>query len=131
MKKPPAKKRIHRIDANIPTFRENWISEQLAQYPAGARGISYFRGDVNQECWVDCLLYRDAGGAVVGVFNYFSVDIPPYEQKGNFNILVASDWRRNGIATALLNEAVKRWNISFVQQRCTPDGAAFLTARTH
>jgi len=104
------------------------IDWQLALYPkSGEPGISYFKGDLDTHRWVDCLLWRDEDGKLRGVFNYFQLPIHP-ERRGNFNVLVQVAWRRRGIATALLDEASRRWKLDFDQQKYTPDGAAFVMA---
>jgi GNAT superfamily N-acetyltransferase len=112
------------------------IQEQLDQYPEkGPPGISYFKGEIDHGCWVDCLLWRDEHGKLRGVLNRFPMHIPPErvgrfmiagERKGNIFILVDPDWQRRGIATALLDQARSRWKIKFEQQEYTPDGAAFI-----
>ncbi|GAA1961668.1 GNAT family N-acetyltransferase [Amycolatopsis minnesotensis] len=110
------------------TVAFSWPS-QAGQYPAdGPCGVSYFRGDVSPGSYVDCLLYRDKKGVVVGILNRYPKDFPPYEKAGNINIFVRPDMLRQGIATMLLREALTRWHVNFEQQQCTPSGAAFLDA---
>jgi hypothetical protein len=78
----------------IKPIPEGWIDRQFAQYPDGPLGISYFRGDmsgdIEEDLWVDCLLYRDDSGKVRRIFNYFPVETPP-EMKGNFLVMVHPD----------------------------------------
>lgn len=113
------------MKTSIPPIPENWINQQFGQYPDGAPGVDYFRGDIDGGLWVDCLLYRDGDGKVRGVLNHFPVDIPP-EKKGNFLVLVARDYRGRGIGSALLKEACKRWDISLGRQNYTKQGVQFV-----
>ena len=120
-------KRRKAAGVTIPSFPEPWIDQQLAQYPqSGSPGISYFRGDLPSGLWVDCLVYRDNNGKARAVLNHFPVDTPPWEQRGNILILVAQEWRRRGIGTALLKEALTRWDIPLERQKSTKDGARFV-----
>lgn len=103
----------------------SWDS-QGKQYPAtGEPGISYFRGDVSDTVWVDCLLYRDDDGTLRGVLNHYPVD-NDFERAGNFNLFVQPSHYRQGIGTALVTEADLRWDIDFAQQRYTPNGASLV-----
>ena len=87
----------------------SWAS-QAAQYPAiGPPGISYFRGNLNDELFVDCLLYRDEKGELVGILNHYPMEIPPLERAGAQNVWVRPDRRRQGIGSALTKEAFMRW----------------------
>ena len=86
-----------------------WDS-QAAQYPpTGPPGISYFCGGLSDNLFVDCLLYRDETGELVGILNQYPVDIPPFQRDGDKNIWVHPGRRRQGIGTALLLEAWFRW----------------------
>lgn len=101
----------------------SWES-QVEQYPRlGAPGIQYFAGDVGALKPVDCLLWRDEQGLVHGILNYYSIDFPPHEQAGNINIFIDPQRRRQGIGSALLREAHRRWGpIDWNQQRYTESG---------
>jgi uncharacterized protein YndB with AHSA1/START domain len=89
--------------------------KQAAQYPrTGPPGISYFRSELLDESgkvllFVNCLLYRDETGELIGILNHYPTDIPPYEREGNENVWVRPDHRRQGIGTALVTEAFLRW----------------------
>jgi GNAT superfamily N-acetyltransferase len=121
MKKVDSKK----IEPSLP-FVYSWQS-QAEQYPdTGEVGISYFKGDVGRDKWVDCLLYRGEGGELMGILNYYPFDFPPYEVKGNVNIWVNPDFQRLGIGTKLVEEAMKRWEIDFEQFKYTPQGHKFV-----
>ena len=92
-------------DDSVPSW-----GSQAAQYPrTGPPGISYFRGRVTDDYFVDCLLYRDENGELVGILNHYPEDFPPYERKGNQNIWVRPDRRRQGIGIQLGLESLRRW----------------------
>ena len=83
---------------------------QAAQYPlTGPPGISYLRGHAGNNVFVDCLLYRDDSGELVGILNHYPTDIPPLQHAGDENIWVHPDRRRQGIGTALALESSIRW----------------------
>lgn len=109
-----------------------WTSQAM-QYPTlGPAGISYFAGEIPSINYtVDCLLYRDSEGHLLGILNHYPKDQPPWEKAGNVNIWVHPDAKRRGIGTALLAEADRRWSINLDQQRFTPEGAAFANAYTN
>jgi hypothetical protein len=70
-------------------------------------------------------LWRDEKGELVGILNHYPVDMP-LEKKGNFNIFIDPKAKRQGIATALVSEAIKRYNVDLRQQRYSREGAAFI-----
>ena len=98
-----------------------WESQAL-QYPqTGPQGISYFRGELNAELHVDCLLYRDEAGELVGILNRYPTAFPPHEREGDQNIWVRPDRRRQGIGTALSREATIRWPSGLFRGELPPD----------
>jgi hypothetical protein len=104
----------------------SWNS-QACQYPAeGPAGVSYFRGNVSEVLWVDCLLYRNEAGQLLGILNHYPLDWPPFEKAGNINIWVCPEHLQQGIGTALLTEAFRRWPINLLQQRYTVAGLQFV-----
>lgn len=97
---------------------------QVVQYPRlGAPGIEYFAGDGGFAKPVDCLLWRDDEGLVRGILNHYPVDMPPHEKAGNINLFIDPARQRQGIGTALVREANRRWGpINWNQQRYTKAG---------
>lgn len=75
---------------------------------------------------IDCVLYRDENGLLVGILNHYDGN-NPMEAKDNVNLWVAPDHQRQGIGTALLREAFIRWpEIDLEQQRYTRQGVLFI-----
>jgi ribosomal protein S18 acetylase RimI-like enzyme len=111
----------------------SWQS-QVCQYPyTGEPGISYMEGPT-EEGIVDCLLYRNDKGHIIGILNHYSFDAVTsdgaWEKKGNVNIWIHRSYQRQGIGRALWEEAVRRWGVRLQGQRMTPAGAAFAEALT-
>jgi 8-oxo-dGTP pyrophosphatase MutT (NUDIX family)/DNA-binding CsgD family transcriptional regulator/predicted ABC-type ATPase len=94
----------------------------------GPPGLSYFKGTGNglkPGQWVDCLLWRDEKGILKGIAYHYPQDLP-LEKKGNLNIFISPDSKRQGIASKLVAEAIKRYNVDLRQQRYSAEGAAFI-----
>jgi len=116
------------ITATIPAGMVYSWESQVRQYPLKDRpGVQYYKGVIDLDNYVDCLLYRDLTGAVVGILNHYNKD-NPWERAGNVNIWVHPDHTRKRIATLLWQEARHRWNVTLVGQRFTPAGAALANA---
>jgi len=97
---------------------------QVVQYPeVGAAGITYYPGPIKGVGIVDCLLYRNRYGRVIGILNHYPFD-HALEKKGNVNIWVRPDCQRQGIGSALWIEAELRWPVTLKGQRFTRAGAA-------
>ena len=75
---------------------------------------------------MDCLLYRDSEGVLSGILNRYDGK-NPLEKLDAVNIWVRPDRQRQGIATALLRDAKRRWpGITAEKQRYTEDGIKLL-----
>lgn len=98
-------------DGARPIFIADWET-QARQYPAsGPSGISYFGGETTFGT-VDCLLYRNESGELVGILNHYPFDVPGKQVRGSRNIWVKSEWQRRGIGRLLVVEAVTRWGLA-------------------
>lgn len=106
---PPERPPLNLV-ANVADEQMSTWESQAGQYPpTGPPGISYFRGELNDQFYVDCLLYRDETGTLAGILNHYPMDIPPLQHAGDKNIWVHPQRRRQGIGTALLLESFFRW----------------------
>lgn len=119
-----------------------WES-QVNQYPkVGKPGIDLFIGEISvgrvqfdgedvldARCnYVECLLYRNNKGHVIGILNYYRWGVEGFEEPGNVNVWVHPRRHRRGIGTALLTEAEKRFGpINFHQQTYSTAGRALVT----
>lgn len=99
---------------------------QARQYPRHGTGITYFKGICEDNMWVDCLLYYGYDNELHGILNHYPFEMPPYQKAGSVNLQVRPDRRRKGIASALLDEAIKRFNVKLEDQEYTPDGERFI-----
>jgi GNAT superfamily N-acetyltransferase len=118
----------------LPTDSEGFILDegllswesQASQYPAlGSPGPGYLGRVATEFYTVDCLLWRDNKGIVVGILNHYPADFAPWERAHNVNIWVRPDHQRQGIGHALVTEALRRWpQIDLTKQRFTRSGKA-------
>lgn len=77
---------------------------------------------------IDSLTMRDQKGHLVGVLCRYP-DLPPYEKAGNITIWVNPHRLREGVATALLGDALSRWdNINLTDQHYTVAGRALVVS---
>ena|SRR5579872_1312459 len=117
------------VEAEVPADRLPTWESQAAQYPpTGPPGISYFRGQVTADYHVDCLLYRDENGELIGILNRYPADFPPYEREGSVNMWVRPDRRRQGIGRSLGLEAMSRWEPHPERLKYTEAGARWVAA---
>jgi GNAT superfamily N-acetyltransferase len=111
----------------IPTNSIVFLWEnQARQYPRYGTGITYFKGICEDDMWVDCLLYYGYDNELHGILNHYPFYMPPHQKAGSVNLQVRPDRRRKGIASALLDEAIKRFNVKLEDQEYTPDGERFI-----
>src|SRR5579875_2443961 len=83
-----------------------WESQAHQYPPLDEPGIQYFRAELGDGRWVDCLLHYDDDGRLSGILNHYPQAIPPYEKQGAVNIWVRPDRRRQGIARTLVENAI-------------------------
>jgi len=97
---------------------------QVVQYPeSGPPGLSYFPGRTPLGV-IDCLLWRNEAGEVVGILNHYPFRTPEGQEPGSFNLWVKPGWQRRGIGTQLGSEAERRWTIDMDKQNFTAEGVA-------
>jgi GNAT superfamily N-acetyltransferase len=108
----------------VPEFRKGITTMQLTWDTSDIIHFSKKYKDNPQEN----LLWRDGDGELKGILMYYPIDYPCGDKAGEFEVVVHPRYRRQGIATKLLAEAVRRWNIDLTKQRYTRDGAAFAKA---
>lgn len=117
-----------RIVATIPDDAMYTWESQARQYPKkNPPGVHYFPGHTPSGT-VDCLLYYGPNRRLWGVLNHYPQDFPPWEKAGNVNVYVDPGRRRRGVASALLDEAMRRWHLSADRQQYSDAGARFAEA---
>ena len=129
-KKPPTFRGKPWTDVKESLGGQPWpFKGQASQFDKkGPPGLSYFKGTGNglqPGQWVDCLLWRDEKGILKGIAYHYPQDLP-LEKKGNLNIFISPDSKRQGIASKLVAEAINRYNVDLRQQRYSAEGAAFV-----
>lgn len=111
---------IKYADRNKPLPKEKLKVKQ-------AEGIEHFKGEMSNNRWVDALLYKNKYGQIIGILNHYPFDFPPYEKKGNINVMVAPKEQGKGIGLKLVKEALNRYpDIDLYQQEWTPQGQSLL-----
>lgn len=129
-------------EATIDHTIYSWDSQVKQYEKVGKPGISLFVGEISVGrvqvdgidimdalCnYVECLLYRNNKGHVIGILNYYRWGVEGFEDPGNVNIWVHPRRQRRGIGTALLAEAEKRFGpLNFEQQTYSTAGRALVT----
>lgn len=122
-------KPVH-MDVTIPSFPDAMWETQVVQYEGfehtkGYDGVSYTQVKLS-EGYVDTLLYC-RNSEIIGILNYFPVDIPPYEKKGNVFLVVSPEHKRQGIGTALVLEGLRRGFEIRIDQEFTKEGFSLVT----
>lgn len=115
--------------ADLPA--EAFASQRVQYATLGPAGFSHERHTLTgrgPHAIVDCLLWRDADGALGGILNHYPNDIPPLQQAGSFLVLVDPTRLRQGIGTRLLAEADRRWHLDLDAQEYTQAGLALADA---
>ena len=108
-------------------LESHWIEGSIERFPDREPGGAKYLNSLPNVARVDCLLYRDEDGALSGILNRYDGK-NPLEQLDAVNIWVRPDRQRQGIATALLRDAKRRWpGVTVQKQRYTQDGLKLLT----
>jgi len=114
----------------LPRMRTGW-EDQASQYaPVGPPGITLVSqtvafGGSTLTTIIDCLLYRNEDGLLLGILNHFT-EGNPFQKPGSCNLWVKPGHQRQGIASALLREAWHRWHLKYEDQDWTTHGDAWL-----
>lgn len=106
----------------------SWDSQARQYPPLDEPGIHYFRAELGDGRWVDCLMRYDDAGRLVGILNHYPQDIPPYESEGGINVWVHPERARQGIGSSLIMEALQRWELRGDPQRFSEGGARLAQA---
>jgi GNAT superfamily N-acetyltransferase len=99
-----------------------WVSVLVGSQYQAEPGIRFLKGTTRcfgEKRPIEILEYRDRDGWLRGVVSWEG------ESVHHLFIMVDPECRRQGIATKLMREAVKRWPIDFQKQSYTRDGAKF------
>jgi len=120
------------VEAMIPEFPPSVWTGQAAQAPQTGEPNSIRFTRIEE---AEVLLFYDGSGILRGILKYFEKDVRKSDQfgdgylvafAGEVVVIVEPDYRRRGIGTTLLREAIGRWNIDLGRQHYTPSGAAFV-----
>ena len=100
----------------------DWDTQVGWYPPQGPPGLSYYPGQTPLGV-IDCLLWRNEAGEVVGILNHYPFRTPEGQEPGTFNCWVKPGGQRRGIATRLADEALRRWPVDLTKQAYTAEGA--------
>jgi GNAT superfamily N-acetyltransferase len=106
------------------TMKYDWGHEACQYAHYGTPGI-HLETHAFMQSVVDCLLYRDEAGLLIGILNHYNEN-NPYEGPGAMNVWVKPENQRQGIATELLRRANELWTLSNEHLKYTPDGDAWI-----
>jgi hypothetical protein len=108
------------------TMKYSWDHEACQYAPIGVPGI-HLETHAFMASVVDCLLYRDSGGRLIGILNHYNEN-NPLEKPNAMNVWVKPENQRRGIATELLREANKLWTLTNEHLRYTVEGDAWIAS---
>lgn len=102
--------------------KEAWMTETGLHayrdtYQVGIHCVSHVVGTLGGGVGVESLLFRDADGVLIG--HLTNLD-------GNVRVAVHPDHLREGIGTALVREALHRWELDLDSQNLTPAAIPFV-----
>lgn len=104
---------------------EGYFESQAAQAPPGLHEGMNFHVEMVDGKRIDCVYYVK-GGRIDGILYHYDADFPPYERKGNVNLIVRPGEQRKGVGTEMLRFALGRVHIDFDAQDYTEQGRAFV-----
>ena len=88
-----------------------WEAQASQFAPTGPPGITLERktiGPPDKETVVDCLLYRNDEGMLIGILAHYN-DNHPSQVPDSVNLLVKPDQQLKGVGKGLAREACSRW----------------------
>lgn len=92
-------------------FHTTW-EQQASQFPPhGLPGITLQQitlGPPDNQTVVDCLLYRDDDGNLIGILAHYNEN-NPLQEPDTVNLLVKPDQQRKGVGKSLAREACTLW----------------------
>jgi GNAT superfamily N-acetyltransferase len=109
-----------------------WRSQACQYAPTGDPGITLEHYNIciqGSYTMVDCLLYRDTDGTLIGIWNHYNEN-NPFQAPGSCNLWVRPDKQRQGIGTELLRRADELWDLAD-QATYTADGNAWIEGLVH
>jgi ribosomal protein S18 acetylase RimI-like enzyme len=98
--------------------------EYAKQFPINGKGIKKFNTWLDDE-WLYFLLYYGNDSKLWGFLQYYPENIER-QDKASITIQVRPDKRKRGIATKLLDKAIKIFPIDLSEQDYTTLGEAFI-----
>jgi GNAT superfamily N-acetyltransferase len=103
------------------------LEQHYVDLETGEEVFTTHAGD-NSVTTINCLLYRDSEGVLIGILNHYDGK-NPLERADAVNLWVRPDMQRKGIGRELVSEAQRLWPaINPESQRYTADGVKFLGA---
>ena len=108
------------------SLESHWIDGNQEVFPADTAGGAKHLNSLPHVARIDCLLHREPDGTLSGILNHYDGK-NPLEELHAVNIWVRPDRQRQGIATALWKDAVRRWpEVTYDKQRYTESGLKWL-----
>lgn len=95
----------------IPEMNYDWDSQAIQYAATGKPGVhleTHTIGNGDSETEVDCLLYRDDDGQLIGILNHYNEN-NKLQKPDTGNLWVKPNCQHSGVATELLRAAANQW----------------------